>query len=1137
VRRAAPVQSGEVLAGKYRVEEVLGSGGMGVVVAAVHLQLGRRVALKFMLPDGLADPETVERFSREACAAVQLRSEHVARIIDVDELDDGRPYIVMEYLEGTDLATVLQAEKALPVPTVADYVIQALDALAEAHALGIVHRDLKPRNLFLARRADGSALVKVLDFGISKVSPRIGAPSLTQTQSLIGSPAYMSPEQLWSSKLVDVRSDIWSLGVILYELVSGHLPFGASTFSSQVLKVVLEPLPPIDAPGPVPDEFEAVVERCLAKDPAHRFENVAQLAGSLEPLALPSAGPIVERIRRIVSEAPAPLSASSVPDSVPSALLSLDTATRASSLGSTATLAPPRFAQESMLTDGLAVVSGRRSAGAGRRWKFVALGAALAVIGGGAAALYGMSRESHERLLRLYVEQGRAAVVTGDSMRGLAYLGAAYRDGARGEVVDVLLGSAARALGGELLVLHDPDRILPMPEFSPDGRQILTNGDDGVSQLWDASTGALLTSIPGTSHRGWFVDVDSAFSPDSSRIAVRRAGDRDVDIRDARTGDLVYRLSGHADEIMQSSFSPDGRRILTSSRDGSVRIWSAGTGAQLLRLAGAESIASAVWRPDGTRVAAGTTDGTLLLWDASTGRLVGTWKGHDRSVQVRFSPDGTRLATASWDGKVRIWDPDAGESLVTLNNGSAATLGLFFPDGRRLVSAGAAAKVWDVQTGALLYTLEGHRGSIQLAQVSTDGTRILTTGGDETARLWDARDGELLWTYVGVRWSASLDRSGKRVIAALTDGTARVWDAHRTAHDRVLRGHRVDVRSARFSPDGTRILTASSDRTIKLWETATGRELASTAAEPSKQGFVAWSPDGARFLTIDDRTAKIWDVRTMRPVLGLVGHTAPLWPGGRAGFSTDGRKVVTASEDRTARIWDATTGRELLRLEGHQHRVNAAEFSPDGAAVVTACEDGTARVWSAATGRVLATLEGHAEALVSATFDRSGTRILTTSSDRTAKIWDARTGSLLLSLEGHTQQVNRSDFQPGGALIVTSSIDGTARLWDSRDGRLLGTIATQPWIGEATFSPDGKRVLTASNDGTARTWEVPAMPWTEGELDRFLRCRVPFRFEKGRLSPARTDPALCKGPVNQLVGGPRESSQAAHSVGGSLPNR
>jgi WD40 repeat protein/serine/threonine protein kinase len=1094
---AAPVQTGEVLNGKYRVEEVVGSGGMGVVVAAVHVQLGSRVALKFMLPDGAADPETVERFSREARAAVQLRSEHVARIIDVDELHDGRPYIVMEYLEGTDLAAALQAEKTLPVPTAADYVIQAMDALAEAHARGIVHRDLKPRNLFLARRADGSALVKVLDFGISKVVPAVGAPSLTQTQSLIGSPAYMSPEQLWSSKLADVRSDIWSLGVILYELVSGHVPFGATTFSTQILKVVLETLPPIDAQQPVPDEFEVVVQRCLAKDPAHRFGNVAQLASALEPLAPPSVRPIVERIHKIVNE--------STPASAPSAAPLPAALARTPLLGTTATLPTARFAHE---PDPRGVSLPRR----GHKWKLVWLGAALAVVGGGAAGLYGTSREAHDRLLRLHVEQGRAAVLAGDALRGLAYLGEAYRDGARGPAVDVLLGSAARALGGERLVLHDPGRVIGMPEFSPDGRRILVSGDDGVSQIRDAADGALLTSIRGTGRRGWI--HRSAFSPDSSRIAVRRAGDRAVEVRDAGTGDLVHRLEGHSDEVVDVSFSPDGRRILTASRDASVRIWSAESGEQLHRLSGAKSIASAVWRPGGTQIAAGTADGAHLIWDASTGRLVGSWKGHERSVSVRFSPDGTRLATASWDGKVRIWDPDAGVPLVTLPNGSATSVAIFFPDGRRLVSTGSlVAKVWDVKTGALLYMLEGHTGSVFMAQVSGDGTRILTTGGDETARLWDARNGELLWTYLGARWSASLDSAGRRVIAALTDGTARVWDAHRTPYDRVLRGHGGSVSSARFSPDGARILTASSaDRTIKLWDAATGRELASTSPEPSKQGSVSWSPDGARFLTVEDRTAKIWDVRTMRPVLRLVGHTAPLWPNGRAGFSPDGRKVVTASEDRTARIWDAMTGRELARLEGHRDTVYSAEFSPDGAAVVTASEDGAARVWSAASGRVLKTLEGHAEGVVSATFDRTGSRVLTTSGDRTAKIWDARTGALLSSLDGHTHQVNRSDFHPSGALVVTSSIDGTARLWDSRDGRLLGNIAKQPWIGEATFSPDGTRVLTASTDGTARIWHVPVVRWTTDELTRFLRCRVPFQAEDGRLRAARIDPGLCQKP-------------------------
>jgi len=299
------VWEGDVLNGKYRVERVIGVGGMGVVVAAMHLQLEQRVALKFMLPEVLNSRVAVERFPREARAAARLKSEHVARIIDVDALASGAPYIVMEYLDGIDLAAVLKQEGALPVRVIADYVTQALDAIAEAHALGIVHRDLKPGNLFITRRSDGGAWVKVLDFGISKVDAAASDLSLTRTQAIIGSPKYMSPEQLRASKLVDARSDIWSLGIILYELATGGVPFTSDVFSEMVIKVAMDPTPPMVAPQPLPGGFEALVRRCLEKDPTGRFQSVAELATALAPFAPVSSRPIVQRIRNLLGgEAP-----------------------------------------------------------------------------------------------------------------------------------------------------------------------------------------------------------------------------------------------------------------------------------------------------------------------------------------------------------------------------------------------------------------------------------------------------------------------------------------------------------------------------------------------------------------------------------------------------------------------------------------------------------------------------------------------------------------------------------------------------------------------------------------------------------------------------------------------------------------
>lgn len=292
------VQIGQVLAGKYRVDRVLGVGGMGVVVAAMHMQLDQMVALKFIRLEALANPEVVSRFEREARSAVRLKSEHVARIIDVGRLDSGSPYIVMEYLEGQDLSSLIQQQRSLPVAVAADFVIQACDAISEAHSLGIVHRDLKPGNLFLAHTSHGQQAIKVLDFGISKTQAG-GDASMTRTQAVMGSPGYMSPEQMRSTKAVDGRSDVWSLGVILYELISGRPPFDADTFTALCVKVSMDPHPPLPAlPSAIPAGFEAVVNRALEKDPARRFQSAVELAQALAPFANPAAR---ERALRLAS--------------------------------------------------------------------------------------------------------------------------------------------------------------------------------------------------------------------------------------------------------------------------------------------------------------------------------------------------------------------------------------------------------------------------------------------------------------------------------------------------------------------------------------------------------------------------------------------------------------------------------------------------------------------------------------------------------------------------------------------------------------------------------------------------------------------------------------------------------------------
>jgi serine/threonine-protein kinase len=279
---------GDILAGKYRIERMIGRGGMGAVYAAEHLLLNQRVAVKLLVGELVNSEEATHRFMNEARAAAKIQGDHVARVLDIAQLPSGAPYMVMEFLEGSDLSGLLKARGVLTVPEVVDYSLQALDALAQAHAAGIVHRDLKPANLFLAKRHDGSSVVKVLDFGISKnLTPMAGTPQgMTQTRALLGSPEYMSPEQLRTPRGVDARTDIWSLGVILYELLTGRMPFTGEAMGELFMQIMeANPAPVRSHRADIPAALETIVMRCLSRDPAARYQTVAELAAALKPFA------------------------------------------------------------------------------------------------------------------------------------------------------------------------------------------------------------------------------------------------------------------------------------------------------------------------------------------------------------------------------------------------------------------------------------------------------------------------------------------------------------------------------------------------------------------------------------------------------------------------------------------------------------------------------------------------------------------------------------------------------------------------------------------------------------------------------------------------------------------------------------
>jgi serine/threonine protein kinase len=303
------VRVGEVVSGKFRIERILGEGGMGVVVEATHLQLDERVALKFLLRSALGQKDLVSRFSQEARATAKLKSEYAARVIDVGAREDGAPYIVMEYLEGSDLGAMLTKSGPLPVQDVVEFIVQACEAVAEAHARGIVHRDLKPENLFCVERDDGRRFVKVLDFGISKanLTGRTTDVDLKShdTTTLMGSPFYMSPEQLRSTKTVDHRADIWSLGATMFELLSGTTAFPQEKqFTELVAEILESPHRRLKVHCPhAPEGLEQIIDRCLEKDRERRYKTAAELAIALLPFAPRRARPAAERAAALMRAA------------------------------------------------------------------------------------------------------------------------------------------------------------------------------------------------------------------------------------------------------------------------------------------------------------------------------------------------------------------------------------------------------------------------------------------------------------------------------------------------------------------------------------------------------------------------------------------------------------------------------------------------------------------------------------------------------------------------------------------------------------------------------------------------------------------------------------------------------------------
>jgi len=1032
--------------GDFRLLELLGSGGMGVVYLAEQVSLGRRVALKLIKGAELSAPRARERFRRETEAASRLDHPGICTVYEAGEAE-GRPYIAMRYVAGESLARRIERAKerggargdstssgSTPrkeLELTLELFEKTARALHAAHEAGLVHRDVKPGNVMVTD--DGEPVI--LDFGLARLEgSEFG--TLTLSGSTLGTPAYMSPEQVSApARAVDRRTDVWSLGAALYEALALRRPFEAPTREDLYQRILTAPPPdPRRFNRRVSRELKVVLDTALDKDPARRYQSALDLAEDLrrirvrEPIRAKPAG-AVHRTRRWVQRNPAGATLMTV------------------------------------LAGGLAVT----------------------------LALLGQVTRERERARALALASASGTELANDPVLALLLAREAARLEWNRETRSRLL--AALSAQHERLDLRHPS-FLASAVFSPDGEKILTACNDANAHLWSGDGRLLLTLGP---HEG---QVRAAlFSPDGSRI-LTAAENGPAFLWDAEgrcvaalptDGGIEWGLEGYA-ASRAAAFSADGELVCIGSSSGDVALFDR-EGGRLGRLGSHEQpVLCVALSPDGRRVVSGARDGAALLWDRDGGPPVRLEHG-GQVTSASFDPHGRTVLTSSLDGLARLWSL-GGAELVTFGEhaGYAVRSARFSPDGRLvLTTGGTTARLWDLE-GNLKRELGGNETAVLDADFSTDGRRVAARLTDLTVKVYDISGTPIavLRGHQGLVSSVSFSPDGRRVVTSSHDGTARVWDV--AVEGFPVLAHGLAVTSACFSPEGDRVATGSQDGTARIWDLEGDPQHTLDAGVPFTQ--LVWPPRGEELVSIHgDRTVRTWTAAGAEAGRHEVEGLPP--GGGLRSVDLSGESRFLIGSALGVGLWEPRGNglEEILRFEGIREP-RAVALSPDARRVLAASSQSSqgsqVRLW-ASDGEPLWNGLYEGTRINAAAFSPGGERLLLGLQDATLRLLDAR-GEEQRKLEGHEKSVWVVTFSPRGDLLASGAQDGTARVW-SLEGEEIVTLRHGGMLLAVAFSPSGDRLLTASSTGTARIWVLP-----DGELLARAGAATPRGFRATELA-------------------------------------